>query len=50
MSALAGAERVFNVMDETEEIDDGKKLVLDKVHGDVLVEGVTFGYNPDKQF
>lgn len=48
MSALAGAERVFNVMDETEEIDDGKKLVLDKVHGDVLVEGVTFEYNPDK--
>lgn len=48
MSALAGAERVFNVMDEAEEIDDGKKLVLDKVHGDVLVKGVTFGYNPDK--
>lgn len=48
MSALAGAERVFNVMAEAEEIDDGKKLVLDKVHGDVLVEGVTFGYNPDK--
>lgn len=48
MSALAGAERVFNVMDEAEEIDDDKKLVLDKVHGDVLVEGVTFGYNPDK--
>ena len=48
MSALAGAERVFNVMDEAEEIDDGKKLVLDKVLGDVLVEGVTFGYNPDK--
>ncbi|MDR4003317.1 MAG: ABC transporter ATP-binding protein [Clostridia bacterium] len=48
MSALAGAERVFNVMDEAEEIDDGKKLVLDKVHGDVLVEGVTFGYNSDK--
>lgn len=48
MSALAGAERVFNVMDEAEEIDDGKKLVLDKVHGDVLVEGVTFRYNPDK--
>ena len=48
MSALAGAERIFNVMDEAEEIDDGKKLVLDKVHGDVLVDGVTFGYNPDK--
>ena len=48
MSALAGAERVFNVMDDAEEIDEGKKLVLNKVHGDVLVEGVTFGYNPDK--
>lgn len=48
MSALAGAERVFNVMDEAEEIDEGKKRVLNKVHGDVLVEGVTFGYNPDK--
>ena len=48
MSALAGAERVFNVMDEAEEINEGKKLVLNKVHGDVLVEGVTFGYNPDK--
>ena len=48
MSALAGAERVFNVMDEAEEIDEGKKLVLNKVHGDVLVDGVTFGYNPDK--
>ena len=48
MSALAGAERVFNVMDEAEEIDEGKKLVLNKVHGDVLVEGVTFGYIPDK--
>ena len=30
MSALAGAERVFNVMDETEEIDDGKNLYLIK--------------------
>ena len=48
MSALAGAERVFAVMDQEPEMDKGKKLVLDKVHGDVLIEGVTFGYNPDK--
>lgn len=30
MSALAGAERVFNVMDEAEEIDEGKNLYLIK--------------------
>ncbi len=48
MSALAGAERVFTVMDQEPEMDEGKRLVLDKVHGDVLIEGVTFGYNPDK--
>ncbi len=48
MSALAGAERVFTVMDQTPELDEGKKLNLEKVRGDVLVENVTFGYNPDK--
>lgn len=48
MSALAGAERVFTVMDHEPETDEGKKLVLEKVHGDVVVDGVTFGYNPDK--
>ncbi len=48
MSALAGAERVFTVMDQEPEMDEGKKLVLENVHGDVLVDGVTFGYNEDK--
>ncbi len=48
MSALAGAERVFDVIDREPEKDEGKKLNLEKVHGDVLIENVTFGYNPDK--
>jgi ATP-binding cassette subfamily B protein len=48
MSALAGAERVFDVMDQEPEKDEGKKLKLDNIHGDVVIEGVTFGYNPDK--
>lgn len=48
MSAIAGAERVFEVMDQTPEKDEGKKLKIENVHGDVVVEGVTFGYNPDK--
>ncbi len=48
MSALAGAERVFDVMDQIPEKDEGKKLILENIKGDVVVEGVTFGYNPDK--
>lgn len=48
MSALAGAERVFTVMDEEQEKDEGKKLCPDNIRGDVVVENVTFGYNTDK--
>jgi ATP-binding cassette subfamily B protein len=48
MSALAGAERVFDVMDREPEKDEGKKLTLDNIKGDVRVNNVTFGYNPDK--
>lgn len=48
MSALAGAERVFEVMDQEREKDEGKKLNLEHIHGDVVVDNVTFGYDPDK--
>lgn len=48
MSALAGAERVFQVMDQEPEKDEGKKIELKDVKGDVVVDNVTFGYNPDK--
>ena len=49
MSALAGAERVFSVMDEQPETEnDTNKATLTNVHGDVVIENVTFGYNPDK--
>ncbi|MCI5605376.1 MAG: ABC transporter ATP-binding protein/permease [Clostridia bacterium] len=48
MSALAGAERVFSVMDQEPEKDEGKKIKPEKIHGDVIVDGVTFGYNQDK--
>lgn len=47
MSALAGAERVFDVMDREPESDRGD-IVLDHVHGDVVIDDITFGYNPDK--
>ena len=46
-SALAGAERVFAVMDQAEEADlDGKKPFTEK-EGKVTMEGVTFGYTPN---
>ena len=48
-SALAGAERVFAVMDEAPETPDGADAVeMNDMRGDVVFENVTFGYNPDK--
>ena len=48
-SALAGAERVFAVMDEIPETPDGEDAVdIPEMRGDVVFENVTFGYNPDK--
>ncbi|MBO7406283.1 MAG: ABC transporter ATP-binding protein, partial [Clostridia bacterium] len=48
-SALAGAERVFNVMDREPEAPDAADAVGDTtIHGDVVLDHVTFGYNPDK--
>ena len=48
-SALAGAERVFAVMDEAPETPDGEGAIdMPDMKGDVVFENVTFGYNPDK--
>lgn len=48
-SALAGAERVFTVMDtEPENGDLADAIEMQNVKGDVVLEHVTFGYNPDK--
>ncbi len=48
-SALAGAERVFAVMDTDPEPADIEGAVAPAViHGDVTFDNVTFGYNPDK--
>ena len=46
-SALAGAERVFTVMDETPETPDTPDAIpMDEVKGDVILEDVSFGYIP----
>lgn len=48
-SALAGAERVFAVMDETPEVPDANGAhQMEGMRGDVVFDNVTFGYNPDK--
>ena len=48
-SALAGAERVFAVMDaEPESADADDAIGSGTIKGDVKFENVTFGYNPDK--
>lgn len=47
-SALAGAERVFDIMDREPEPEvDGKNL-RPEIKGEVVLEHVVFGYNPDK--
>lgn len=48
-SALAGAERVFAVMDEKPEpADDVDAVSVEELQGEIVLDHVTFGYNPDK--
>ena len=58
-AALAGAERVFEVMDETPEAADpsnaieicaeaNQKKGAKRIKGEVTLKDVTFGYTPDK--
>lgn len=45
--AIAGAERVFEVMDETPEVDAAADTPPAEIRGDVEFRDVTFGYNPE---
>ena len=49
MSALAGAERVFKVMDEKEEKDKIGANDLHEVKGNVILNNVSFSYIKDKK-
>jgi ATP-binding cassette subfamily B protein len=47
-SGIAGAERVFEILDEQEEIADlPNAMILNNPKGHVVFENVSFGYRPD---
>jgi len=48
-AAIAGAERIFQVIDEEPEVKDIKDAVtLSDVSGDLVMQDVYFGYKPEK--
>ncbi len=48
-SALAGAERVFKVMDEIPEVKDIENAKdIEKLKGEVILKNVSFGYKEDR--
>ncbi|WP_418647881.1 ABC transporter ATP-binding protein [Thauera butanivorans] len=47
-SALAGAERVLDIIDEPSEHAAGERTRLDRVRGEVSFEGVGFGYQAER--
>jgi ATP-binding cassette subfamily B protein len=46
-SALAGAERVFEVLDQEPEKEECETAAIGKIHGNIVVEHVNFGYTPE---
>ena len=48
LAALAGAERVFAVMDAEPEEPDREGAEKSEIRGEVVLEHVTFGYVPEK--
>ncbi len=45
---LAGAERVFSLIDETTEYEEDGSKTVEALKGDVVFKDVTFGYNPEE--
>ena len=46
-SALAGAERVFEVMDEREEESSPDEIMPEKIQGNIVLDNVSFGYTEE---
>src|SRR5205814_9339776 len=49
LQAMAGAERVLNLLDTKPDVSDRPEAKpLPRIEGNVTFENVTFGYNPDR--
>ena len=49
MTALAGAERIFEIMDTPDEIDEGTlSVAASEIHGDIEFKDIRFGYVPEE--
>ena len=46
-AALAGAERIFQVLDEAPEAPDEETVLPEKLEGNIVLEHVNFGYTPE---
>ena len=49
LTALAGAERIFAMLDSPDEVDEGKvEMDPDDIKGDIEFKSIDFGYVPDE--
>ncbi len=50
LTAIAGAERVFAILDTPDEVDEGTNPIsVDEIKGDIEFNHINFSYNEDKQ-
>ena len=47
LSALAGAERVFEVLDEQSEVSEPDAVTPERIAGHIVLDNVSFGYTPE---
>ena len=45
LTALAGAERIFEIMDSADEVDEGaSKISVEEINGNIEFKGIDFSY------
>lgn len=50
LTAIAGAERVFTILEHPDEIDEGKEnIMVEDIEGNIEFNHIDFSYNPEKQ-
>lgn len=50
LTAIAGAERVFTILESPDEIDEGRSdIKVENIQGNIEFSHIDFSYNPEKQ-